>query len=53
VEALWSSVKGVELANLCPNTIEEAITLAERGIDRVRTTGHLPYSFLKHTGLSL
>ncbi|TDD39087.1 IS630 family transposase [Saccharopolyspora elongata] len=53
VEALWSSVKGVELANLCPGTIDEAITCAQHGIDRVRATEHLPYSFLQHTGLSL
>jgi transposase len=52
VEALWSSVKGVELANLCPDTIDEAITLAERGIDRIRATEHLPHSFLQHAGLS-
>ncbi|WP_263399804.1 transposase [Saccharopolyspora pogona] len=38
VEALWSSVKGVELADLCPDTIDEAITLAQRGIDRIRTS---------------
>jgi transposase len=49
VEAVWSSVEGVELANLCPGTIDEAITLAERSIDRIRTTERLPYSFLQHT----
>jgi transposase len=53
VEALWSSVKGVELANLCPETIDQAITLAQHGIDRVRISEHLPHSFLQHAGLSI
>jgi transposase len=53
VEALWSSIKGTELANLCPDTIDEAITKARNGIDRVRTNRQLPHSFLQHTGLSL
>jgi hypothetical protein len=50
---LWSSIKSVELANLCPNTIDEAITHARHGIDRIRATGHLPYSFLQQADLSL
>lgn len=53
VEALWSSVKGVELANLCPDTIDEAITLARNGVDRVRANPQLTHSFLQHAGLSL
>lgn len=53
VEALWSSVKGVELANLCPDTIDEAITLARNGIDRIRANQQLTHSFLHHAGLSL
>jgi hypothetical protein len=53
VEALWSSLKGVELANLAGDTLEEVITAAERGIQRIRDTRHLAYSFLRHCGLSL
>jgi hypothetical protein len=53
VEALWSSLKGVELANLAGDTMEEVITAAERGIQRIRDTHHLAYSFLRHCGLSL
>jgi transposase len=41
VEALWSSLKGVELANLAGDTLEEVITAAERGIQRIRDTHHL------------
>ena len=53
VEALWSSLKGVELANLAGDTLGEVIAAAERGIQRVRDTHHLAYSFLHHCGLSL
>jgi transposase len=53
VEALWSAIKGVELANLCPDTIDEAITLARNGIDRIRDNQQLAHSFLQHAGLSL
>ena len=53
VEGLWANVKGVDLANLGGDTIQEVTAAAERGIDRVRRTWHLPYSFLRHCGLSL
>jgi hypothetical protein len=53
VEALWSNLKGVELANLAGDTLGEVITAAERGIQRIRATHHLAYSFLRHCGLSL
>ena len=35
------------------DTLEEVIRAAQRGIDRVRRTPHLPYSFLRHSGLDL
>jgi transposase len=53
VEALWSSLKGVELANLAADTLKEVTAAAERGIQRIRATHHLTYSFLQHCGLSL
>jgi hypothetical protein len=52
-EGLWSSLKAVELANLCGPTLAEVIHQAHRGIDRVRRTPHLAYSFLRHAGLSV
>lgn len=54
-EALWSNLKGKggELAYLAGDTLEEVIGAAQRGIDRVRRTPHLPYSFLRHSGLDL
>ncbi len=42
VEPLWSSLKG-----------EEVVAAAERGIQRIRHTHHLPFSFLRYCGLSL
>jgi transposase len=53
VEGLWSSLKGVELANLAADTLGEVIAAADRGIQRIRDTHHLAYSFLRHCGLSL
>jgi hypothetical protein len=53
VEGLWSSLKAVELANLTSPTLAEVIDQVQRGIDRVRRTPNLPYSFLRHTGLSV
>jgi transposase len=53
VEGLWSSLKAVELANLTTPTLGEVINQAHRGIERVRRTPHLAYSFLRHTGLSV
>ena len=53
VEPLWSSLKGVELANLAGDSLDDVIAAAERGIHRIRHTHHLPFSFLRHSGLSL
>jgi transposase len=53
VEALWSNLKGVELTNLAADTLQEVTAAAERGIQRIRSTHHLPYSFLRRCGLSL
>jgi transposase len=53
VELLWGNVKGVELANLCPDTIEQAREAAEAGLQRAGTDYQLCFSFLDHTGLSL
>jgi putative transposase len=53
VEGLWSSLKGVELANLAGDTLEEVVAAAKRGIQRIRRTYWLAFSFLRHCGLSL
>jgi hypothetical protein len=48
-----SSLKAVELANLASPTLAEVIGQAHRGVERVRHTPHLAYSFLRRTGLSV
>jgi transposase len=53
VELLWGNVKGVDLANLCPDTIEQARAAAEAGLQRAGTDYQLCFNFLDHTGLSL
>lgn len=53
VEGLWANLKGKggELANLTSPTLAGVIAQAHRGIDRVRETPHLAYSFLRRSGL--
>jgi transposase len=53
VEALWSCLKVVELANLTSPTLAEVVARAYRGIERIRRTPHLAYSFLRLAGLSV
>jgi putative transposase len=53
VEAAWGNLKAKELANLCPDTIEEAVTAADDGLCRIGTEANLCLSFLRHTGLKL
>lgn len=52
-ELLWGNVKGVELANLCPKTLEEAHAAAVAGLERAGVNTQLCFNFLDHTGLSL
>jgi transposase len=53
VEGLWANLKAVELAGLAAATLEDLQAVVHRGIDRIRAAWHLPYSFLRHCGLSL
>jgi len=53
IEQVWGNVKGAELANLCPDTIDEAHAAAEAGLERVGTSYDLCFAFLAHCGLSL
>jgi hypothetical protein len=49
----WANLKAVELANLAAERLAEVTAAAERGIQRIRATRWLAYSFLRHCGLSL
>jgi transposase len=51
VEGLWANLKGLELANLCRDTITEITQAARQGIARVRRESTLLFSFLRHCEL--
>jgi transposase len=53
VEQVWSNLKGNELANVAAEGLGEVIAAAWQGIERIREAWHLPYSFLRHCGLSV
>ncbi len=53
MEMVWGNVKAVELANLCPETLDEAQAAALIGLERVGSSYELCFAFLDHTGLSL
>jgi putative transposase len=53
VEQVWGNLKSRELANLCPDTIEEASRFADQGLERIGTDPALCHSFLRHCGLLL
>lgn len=53
VEQVWNNLKSGELANLCPETIEEAAEHATDGLDRIGTDAQLCFGFLRYTGLKL
>jgi hypothetical protein len=51
VEKVWASLKDVELANLTSEHLADITTAAHAGIDRIRRTPRLLYSFLHAAGL--
>jgi transposase len=53
VEPMWGNLKGNELANLCPNTLEELEDAADEGLCRIGSETELCFSFLRHTPLKL
>jgi hypothetical protein len=46
-------LKGVELANLAADALDDIVAAAERGSQRICATHWLAYAFLRHCGLSL
>jgi putative transposase len=53
VEQVWGNLKGQELANLCPDTIDEAVEQVDFGLFRIGSETDLCLAFLRHTGLEL
>jgi transposase len=53
IEQVWGNLKGKELANLCPDTIDQAAQAADEGLCRIGSETELCLAFLHHTGLRL
>ena len=53
MELVWGNLKATELANLCPDTLDEADTAAHTGLHRIGSNYQLCFNFLDHTGLRL
>jgi putative transposase len=53
VEQVWGALKSKELANLCPDTIDEAAQAADDGLCRIGSEASLCRAFLQHCGLRL
>jgi putative transposase len=53
IEMVWGNLKASELANLCPDTVDEADTAAHTGLHRIGSNYQLCFNFLDHTGLRL
>ena len=53
IEKVWGNLKGKELANLCPDTIDQAAQIADEGLCRIGSETELCLAFLRHTGLHL
>jgi len=51
VEAMWANLAARELANLCPETLDELAVHVHRGVRRIRRHPDLGYAFLRHSGL--
>jgi hypothetical protein len=52
VEMLWGNIKKQELPNRCAEDFAEIETAICGGMNRVRNSAQLPFSFLKRVGLS-
>ena len=53
MELVWGNLKNTELANLCPDILDDADTAAHTGLHRIGSSYQLCFNFLDHTGLPL
>jgi len=53
VELVWGNAKSSELANLCPDSIDDAEVVADAALARIGNNEQMCFNFLEHTGLSL
>jgi transposase len=53
VEGVWGNLKASELANLCPDTVEQIEQAADDGLCRIGTNTDLCHAFMHQTPLRL
>jgi putative transposase len=53
IELVWANRKTSELANLCPDTIEEAASYADPVLNRIGRDSDMCSAFPRHCGPSL
>ena len=53
VEGVWANISGQELANRCADDLDPMVKGVRDGFTRINSSAELPFSFLKHAGLSL
>jgi putative transposase len=53
MELVWGNLKNAELANLCPDVLDDADNAAHTGLHRIGSSYQLCFNFLDHTGLRL
>jgi transposase len=52
VESVWANISGQELANRCADDLDPMVRGVREGFARIQFHKQLPFSFLKHAGLS-
>lgn len=53
IEGLWGNLKASELANLCPDSVEEVAQVADDGLCRIGSDRELCLAFMRQTPLRL
>lgn len=52
VESVWGNISGQELANRCADDLDPMVKGVRDGFARIHSQKDLPFSFLRHAGLS-
>ncbi len=52
VESIWANISGQELANRCADDLAPMVKGVRDGFSRIHSQSELPFSFLRHAGLS-
>ncbi len=52
VESAWANIQGQELANRCTDDLGGMVAGVRDGFSRIHSHRNLPFSFLRHAGIS-